>query len=73
MEKSKLLAFESTHDSLKAEDIILSEGIKVNPIPLPKNITARCGLGLKIVESKLEEVLNLLNNSHIDYVIHDIE
>ena len=72
MDKSKLLAFESTHDSLKAEDIILSAGLKVNPIPLPKNISSKCGLGLKVLENSLERVVDLLQESDIEYVIYDI-
>ena len=43
-----VLAFESTHDALDAEKLLLDLGIDVVPIPAPKIAGAHCGIALRI-------------------------
>jgi len=43
-----VLGFESTHDALNAEKILIDLGVDVVPIPAPKTIGAHCGIALRI-------------------------
>lgn len=43
-----VLTFESTHDALDAEKLLLDLGMDVVPIPAPKIAGAHCGIALRI-------------------------
>jgi hypothetical protein len=43
-----ILTFQSTHLVLKAEQVLLSKGIKLDIIPTPKDITSECGMSIRI-------------------------
>ena len=43
-----ILTFLSTHHVLKAEQVLLSKGIKLDIIPTPKDITSECGMSIRI-------------------------
>lgn len=43
-----LITFDSTHSAIRAEKELLSMDIKVKVIPVPTEITASCGLSIKI-------------------------
>lgn len=68
--KYKLLAFDSNHDSLLAEDLLTKIGIDIDPIPIPRNLRKDCNLGLKIKEEDLNRVKSALAGK-IQYDIYD--
>ncbi|MDY0255153.1 MAG: DUF3343 domain-containing protein [Tenuifilaceae bacterium] len=43
-----ILTFLSTHHVLKAEQVLLAKGIKLDIIPTPKDITSECGMSIRI-------------------------
>ena len=43
-----ILVFQSVHQVMKAEQILLSAGVPVEVIPLPKTIVSDCGLALRV-------------------------
>lgn len=55
-----IVAFESSHDAMKAETLLNREGLSVRLIPLPPEVSAGCGLTLRSEldqESKVREIL----------------
>ena len=40
--------FESTHEALDAEQLLIDLGIDVVPMPAPKTLGSRCGIALRI-------------------------
>lgn len=67
----KLLAFNSTYESLKAEDLLIRNAILVNPIPIPREIGADCNLGLLVKTLDLKKGEEILKNEGIDFTIYD--
>lgn len=65
----KLLAFDSTHESLKAEDILMAKNIAVNPIPIPRSLRIDCSLGLRIKDNDMEKTEEILKKENINYYI----
>ncbi len=49
MESYKLLVFNSTHHALKAESILKQQGNQIKTIPIPPEISADCGVAIKLV------------------------
>jgi hypothetical protein len=48
VEEFNIISFESTHMAIKSERILLESGFDVRIIPVPREITASCGLALQI-------------------------
>ena len=67
----KLIAFNSTHESLKAEDLLIRNGIFVNPIPIPRHIRADCSLGLLVKITDLKKGETILSSEDIEFKIHE--
>lgn len=61
-----LVTFNSTHSAIRAERELLNEGIKVKVIPVPTEITASCGLSIRMKLEDLEKVKNILKNNDIE-------
>lgn len=52
--------FHSIHRVMKAEKILKAAGKEILVIPVPRELTAECGLALRIPRWNLDEVLQLL-------------
>lgn len=55
-----VLGFASTHDALDAERILLDLGIDVVPVPAPKQVSANCGIALRLEIADTQRALNYL-------------
>lgn len=52
----EVLGFESTHDALDAEALLVDLGFAVTPIPAPPELSASCGIALRIEAQDSERV-----------------
>jgi len=55
-----VFGFESTHVALDAEALLGDLGIDVVPIPVPKDLGARCGIALRVPEQQAERAWEYL-------------
>ena len=46
--ESAVVTFDSTHHAMAAEDILRGESVKLEVVPPPSNLSAGCGLALRI-------------------------
>ena len=51
--KTAIVTFDSTHHAMAAEDILRQEAIGLEVVPPPSNLSAGCGLALRV---SLEDV-----------------
>ncbi len=56
----RILVFLSTSAVIRAENILLSEGIKAAAMPLPPSIRAGCGIALRVEDDELDKALAAL-------------
>lgn len=68
-----LITADSTHQIMKLEKLILQKNIKVRIIPVPKEITASCGLSIKFDFYLLEEIKLLLLENSSDFSLYTVE
>lgn len=61
-----LVAFNSTHSAIRAEKELIASGISVRIIPVPREITANCGISIKVNLGDLKAVREILDNNNID-------
>lgn len=60
-----LLTFSSTHHALKAEEILKEEGIDLEVVPIPREISAECGLGMQFPLEQREKAENVLVDNKV--------
>lgn len=54
-----VVAFDSTHAALAAQKLL--KGLRFDVIPTPTDITAECGMSLRMDDELLESAMNLIN------------
>ena len=54
------MTFHSTHDALSFESLLKENNIEIKIIPVPRGISASCGLAARFNYDKLEEVMEMI-------------
>jgi hypothetical protein len=55
-----VFTFETTHQAMAAEDVLRRGGIKLEAVPPPSDISAGCGLALRISLGDFYEAVGVL-------------
>ncbi|WP_315110889.1 DUF3343 domain-containing protein [Clostridium intestinale] len=61
-----LIAFNSTSNAIRAEKELKLNDIEVKVLPVPREITASCGLSIRIKTEDLEKAISTLKEGSID-------
>ncbi|GAB6138062.1 DUF3343 domain-containing protein [Halanaerobaculum tunisiense] len=61
-----LVVFNSTHHALQAEEILKENNQQLMMVPVPPEITADCGLAIKL-DTNNQKVINLLEEADVDF------
>lgn len=56
MDEYYIAAFDSTHYALKFEKAVRGAGFKINIMPVPREITASCGISAKLEIDEIEGI-----------------
>lgn len=62
-----IIVFLSTHDAIKAKNLMDKAGFPYEVIPTPRKITAECGMSLRVEQSLLNQVLELFQAKGVRY------
>ena len=68
VEEYNVISFESTHMAIKSEKLLLEYELDIRIIPVPLEITASCGLALRINPTNYREVKKILIENKIGFV-----
>lgn len=66
IEVFNVISFESTHMAIKSEKLLLEEKLDIRVIPVPREITASCGLALKVELSSYDRAREVLKKNNIE-------
>jgi hypothetical protein len=64
-EECVIVIFPSTHQALKAERVAGSNGLDVKMIPVPRDISSDCNVGMKISTEDEETAKALFGSSNV--------
>ncbi len=64
-----LFAFRSRTQAMKMYDLLRTNGIMCEIINTPREISASCGLSVKVENEQAEPALNMYNHYHPDTLI----
>ena len=62
-----LLTFSSTHHALYAEDVLKQAGIIIDVVPIPRSITAECGLAITFRRADGQLAAGLMVSHNIEF------
>jgi len=62
-----VIVFKSTHDVIKAKNELAKACIAHELIPTPKEISAECGMSLRLEEPLLSKALDLFQTAGVRY------
>lgn len=62
-----LLTFSSTHHALYAEDVLKQAGIVIDVVPIPRTITAECGLAITFSQAVGQLAEKLIISHNIEF------
>jgi len=61
-----IVTFKNTNFAIKAEQCLLELNMNVGVLPLPSQISAGCGICLRLQKDDIESALESLAGKHID-------
>jgi hypothetical protein len=59
--------FVSTHEALAAESVLKSAGVRVVPVPSPKELGDLCGIALRVEPEETDHVERLLAGARLGW------
>jgi len=60
-----ILTFNNTNHAIKAEQCLLRHGLRVGVLPLPAQISAGCGISLRVCPDDIETALGALERNAV--------
>ncbi len=60
-----VLVFESIHLVMRAEKLLRGRGIKIDLIPVPREISSDCGVAIELSEDSEADALSVLKESRM--------
>ena len=64
--KENYITFHSTHLALKFENLLKKNNLTVKIIPVPRQISASCGLAGRTLLDDYDAILNLIKETSLD-------
>jgi hypothetical protein len=62
-----VVTFDSTHQAMAAEDVLREEGVSLEVVPPPANLSAGCGLALRVRLEDVPAAIEALNRRGATY------
>ena len=64
---NRLIAFDSVHQAIRTEQLLLKAGVQVELIPTPREISASCGQSVRFPAVSTADVMALLERKKIAF------
>ena len=64
-----IITFKNTKFAIKAERCLLERKLQAGVLPLPPQISAGCGICLRVNQDEIEPALNALADESIDEIV----
>jgi Protein of unknown function (DUF3343) len=64
-----ILLFDSVHQVMRAEKLLKKQNLKIDLIPVPREISSDCGVAIELPSEIKEEALHLIEGGGLSNVI----
>ena len=65
-----VLTFKNTNFAIKSEQYLLMKNLHVSVIPLPSDISAGCGICLRLSDDEIETAVSILRENGIEFNLY---
>lgn len=65
-----VLTFQNTHFAVMSEQYLLANNLQVTCIPLPSELSAGCGISLRLNEAEIEAAVRVLREKGIGFALY---
>ena len=62
-----IILFNTTQAAIKAEKVLNLSGIKIKLIPVPRHISASCGVSIRFDLLMMDKIKSILNKNDVPY------
>ena len=62
-----LVVFDSVHQAIRAEKMLLAQGIAIEMVPTPREISASCGQSIALSAADLSDAIEIISREIINY------
>lgn len=66
----RIFLFETTHHAMWAEEVATAREMPIEVVPAPREAKAKCGLAIRTLPDRLEEMEGLFQGEGIPYRLH---
>jgi hypothetical protein len=66
MKMEYIITFKNTNFAIKAEQCLLEQKLQVGVLPLPSQISAGCGICLRVNQDEIKQALEALAGKSVD-------
>ena len=66
MNQYGVILFHTTSSVMRAEKLLLKEGVPVKPIPTPREFSSDCGIALRFNWAQQKQVKSVLDSAHVE-------
>jgi len=63
-----IITFKNTNFAIKAEKCLLEQGLHVGVLPLPSQISAGCGICLRMPQGEIKSAIKVLTDKNISEI-----
>lgn len=67
MNTERVITFSSTHQAMKAEEILTEENYELELVPTPRQLSSECGFALLIVGADSKSIYNSCQKNQIGF------
>lgn len=71
-EGGKLFLFRSTHDAIRAEQVLIAAGFRPQVVPVPKRISPDCGIAIWIDDDAYPDAHAVLEKDRVK-ITHTVD
>lgn len=65
-----MLTFKNTNFAITSEQYLLAKKLHVSAIPLPSDISAGCGISLRLMDDEIEMAISILRENGIEFNLY---
>ena len=65
-----VLTFKNTNFAIKSEQYLLGKKLHVSAVPLPSDISAGCGICLRLSDDEIEIAVSILRENGIEFNLY---
>ena len=66
MNEMYIVSFNSTHNAIRTEKLLVENDVVVTTLPTPREISASCGISIRFLKDDVENVRRIIKENEVE-------